>query len=480
VNVLDSELNIVKSDSAVPTEVQDELRAAVKVLEDVPDRLKDWHPGSDNLVLDLVHPSLFPVVWGLTRALEEGTVPLEDCIKYTGKGVKVAEHIPQPAGDRRWDVPELWSSHQWLPAELGFGADGAVKITSYINNLHPVKHKALYSVLERIAAATLRVWDDSLSGFADRRRFLIEATSDSDYGFPPGLKYRIPGKEGPKAWIDPATYDGGGLDDDGDANDDWEDDFYEWKLEHRILTYPEPREYKLQAELQSGDRVALREQFPNGVQVIFKLANIHLTPEKPSYAGGSWHVEGTMNEMIVASAIYYYDQDNITDSYLAFRQAVNHEDLTMIPDQNEHKSLEAYLGVEQDGPAVQDLGQVLTREGRLLVFPNCVQHQVQPFSLQDATQPGHRKILAMFLVNPHRPILSSAHVPPQRRDWWAEEVRANGGLDKLPAEIFDLAVDMVDEFPISWEKALEIRKELMDERGTLNNSLTEYIQAVSP
>ena len=28
------------------------------------------------------------------------------------------------------------------------------------------------------------------------------------------------------------------------------------------------------------------------VQVIVKLANIVLTPEKPEYAGGTWHVEG--------------------------------------------------------------------------------------------------------------------------------------------------------------------------------------------
>lgn len=32
------------------------------------------------------------------------------------------------------------------------------------------------------------------------------------------------------------------------------------------------------------------------LQVIVKLANIHLTPEKPSYGGGTWHVEGQLNE----------------------------------------------------------------------------------------------------------------------------------------------------------------------------------------
>ena len=31
-----------------------------------------------------------------------------------------------------------------------------------------------------------------------------------------------------------------------------------------------------------------------GLQVIVKLANIHLTPDKPTYKGGSWHVEGQL------------------------------------------------------------------------------------------------------------------------------------------------------------------------------------------
>jgi hypothetical protein len=42
------------------------LIAAVAPLENVPDSEKDWHPGSDGLVLDLVHPSLYPIVYGRT------------------------------------------------------------------------------------------------------------------------------------------------------------------------------------------------------------------------------------------------------------------------------------------------------------------------------------------------------------------------------------------------------------------------------
>ena len=55
------------------------------------------------------------------------------------------------------------------------------------------------------------------------------------------------------------------------------------------------------------------------LKVIVKLANIELTPENPSYAGGSWHVEGGINEDIIATVLYYYDVENITESRLSFR-----------------------------------------------------------------------------------------------------------------------------------------------------------------
>jgi hypothetical protein len=336
------------------------------------------------------------------------------------------------------------------------------------------------------------LWHESLNGFADRRRFDIKDTGSYDWAFPAGLKYRIPGREGPGSLVDPNTGEPDfenpdEIDEDDDEDWRWDGLYDDWKHQHRILIYREPREYIPQADLASRakdmsgnpitERVAL-SSFGKGLQVIYKLANIHLTPEKPSYAGGTWHVEGTMNESIVASAIYYYDQDNITDSHLAFRQSIEPEVVIMIPEQNEHESLEAYLGVEQEGAAVQPLGKVLTREGRLLVFPNVIQHQVQPFKLQDSTRPGHRKILAMFLVDPHRPVLSSANVPPQRRDWWAEDVRKAGGLDVLPNEIFDLTVEMIDDFPLSWEQAVKHREILMEERSAFVKDQTETMFSV--
>jgi hypothetical protein len=56
--------DVVKSDLAIPSSLKESLHIAAAPLEDVPELHCDWHPGSNETVLDLVHPSLFPVVYG--------------------------------------------------------------------------------------------------------------------------------------------------------------------------------------------------------------------------------------------------------------------------------------------------------------------------------------------------------------------------------------------------------------------------------
>lgn len=264
----------------------------------------------------------------------------------------------------------------------------------------------------------------------------------------------------------------------------------EWYAATRRIVLPEPGEFVLPNMENEGDGlrrggVDLRRDFgQQGLQVIVKLANIELTPEKTKYDGGTWHVEGqlvrffvivffplrphrlpTQNEHICATALYYYDNVNTTPSRLAFRQASDNE-----PDidyhQHQHDWLPLVFGCEQDGSSVQNIGAVETREGRCITFPNILQHQVQPFELEDANKPGHRKILAVFLVDPHVRVISTAHVPCQQREWWAEELASGGtGLGRLPAELRACVVNAVEGFPIGLEEAKELRGDLMEERS---------------
>ena len=70
-----------------------------------------------------------------------------------------------------------------------------------------------------------------------------------------------------------------------------------------------------------------------------------------------------------------------------------------------------------------------------LTHPQIFQHRVEPFHLQDSSKPGHRKILALFLVDPHESIISTANIPCQQKEWWDELVQGIGPLGGVPKEI---------------------------------------------
>ncbi len=83
--------------------------------------------------------------------------------------------------------------------------------------------------------------------------------------------------------------------------------------------------------------VRLQETFrAQGLQVIPKIASIELTSgEAATYEGGSWHLEGMLNEYIVATAIYYFDVENVTESTLTFRQKAVLDDMELEYEQDQ-------------------------------------------------------------------------------------------------------------------------------------------------
>lgn len=104
--------------------------------------------------------------------------------------------------------------------------------------------------------------------------------------------------------------------DDDDNEDDDDDDYFG----SRTLYLPEAPETFVPPSAPTDTQMVTL----NGktLQVIVKFANIELTPDSPSFSESNWHVEGMKNEHIVASGIYYFATENITESRLMFRQAV--------------------------------------------------------------------------------------------------------------------------------------------------------------
>lgn len=122
--------DVVKSDTAVSTELKQALQQEVKRFEAaIPENLKDWHPGSNEKVLDLVHPSLFPLVYGRTRILRKGeTTTLPNCIERCGEG----EIVPQPPSEETFEGwvdserRKIFSQKfQWLPCEVDISGEHA-------------------------------------------------------------------------------------------------------------------------------------------------------------------------------------------------------------------------------------------------------------------------------------------------------------------------------------------------------------------
>jgi hypothetical protein len=81
-------------------------------------------------------------------------------------------------------------------------------------------------------------------------------------------------------------------DDDEDKDTFWERTA-EWEKFICRIILPELDEFELPNISEPENVVNLKRDYTTtGLQIIVKLANIHLTVEKPDYEGGTWHVEG--------------------------------------------------------------------------------------------------------------------------------------------------------------------------------------------
>ncbi|ANZ75079.1 BA75_02687T0 [Komagataella pastoris] len=430
--------NVLFSDSALDDDFRKSLKKSVyEKLEDVPEDSKDWHPGSDNQVLDLVHPSLYPLQYGKTLVVTE-------------KGYEVSKMIVTkeiPKYTHYYGKDFLSENYQWLPSIFHVSKENGeydVNIQSYINNLDPVKYGSLYPLISSVFAKAIPGLNLLLTHLSNLERLRVDYPR-FDY-----MQYRL-------------VYD-------KEFNSKLEalegSDDYNWEEYERIFEGREghidkskfPLDFKTPVFEKKVDLADFGD-----LKVITKLANIHLTPEKPSYPGGSWHVEGTVNEDIVATVLYYYDSENIGESKLSFRNA------TVEPkyEQGDDITVKRIFGLNDEDRLTRYLGSVDCIENRLLIFPNVYQHHVEPFELVDKTKPGHRKILCFFLVDPNnKHTFATDKVPPQQQNLLGDKITSFLGKEtssKLPTEILDLIANKV-QYTISLDEAKKVREKLMEER----------------
>jgi hypothetical protein len=307
--VMEANAAVYISDGVVSLEIRNALRSGVALLESVPDKPKDWHPGSDGKVLDIVHPSLYPLMYGKSKYLPFDKVPLQDCSAYTGQGDTV------PTLSLSADEIDYSAKHQWLPCEVSIGTNGEARITSHINNLHPDGNEALYAAVEQTISKAIPLWKATVrstlyrykqprvivegDGYDHEAAELVEEekrkywqerweAQKEDRASDNGTENAREAAQG--ADSGDGANDNNGEDNDDDDDDDDEDEYIEECYKSKYIKVPEPGLYEPRTRI-AMDEVAtsFQQMFSgNNLQVIVKLANTHLTPDKSTYDGRSW------------------------------------------------------------------------------------------------------------------------------------------------------------------------------------------------
>lgn len=370
---------VLYSDTAISEATKNSLKEQEQKFEASIE--KDYHPNSNNMVVDVVHPSLYPIVYGRTQELVDGEV---QTVEYLDEIKKVKKFVPDTGASKTF---------QWLPAKMTFDKDSqSFTFVSYINNLHPIQFAELYTQISD-------VFNQSLPGL---KRCLSHAVSET--------YTRIDIPEGHEAY-EQEYYDLRDKIYDADDLSAEEECDLEEELEKKKASLVK----KISPVWEGGPTLKPFDfSYFGNLNVIVKLANIELTPENPKYDGGSWHVEGTINEDIVATVLYYYDVENIDDSKLSFRESMADPRY----EQGDEYFCQHYYGLLDGDIMVRSRGSEVTKQDRVLIFPNVFQHHVDAFELADKSKPGHRKILCFFVVDPYNKLVKSSEtILPQQEDW---------------------------------------------------------------
>jgi hypothetical protein len=480
---------ILKADSLVPPKIKYSLVNAAAVLEDIALQHRDWRPDTHATLLDVVDPSLYCFVKGRSEVFQSKKhtnyrVPRyngESCVSETRpvsglypESRKTTELDPETYADAELyqDTQRARRIHDFslLPCEVKINERGIAYVRSYINNVHPYFHKALYSCVESVLTAVLPTWSKTLhiltSSQERPRRFEYARPNSSN----------VKGSRRP----DPQEHE---LSDEFRAQKDraWLSEYYTaWNMPQCKPYGGRAKGWGLDPSCREDNVIEdLRHQYADrGLQVLVRLFSILLTPEQPCLDDEQWHQEGWQNDHVCACTYYCYDSKNVT-TRMDFREALDTTDSNnQENDTLEHDFTSEFYNIQDGDAALQELGQVRLPQGRVVTFPNVIYHRLSRVELQNKTRPGHAEIMVVSLVDPNMRVLSTANIPPQQHDWWANMAKRHPRVDPLPVELQDQVVEPVDDgllpiFDLTQARALreEFRSQQKISRRTLETAL---------
>ncbi|KAJ2830074.1 hypothetical protein FBU31_002562, partial [Coemansia sp. 'formosensis'] len=333
----------------------------------------------------------------------------------------------------------------WLPSEFRVDDNGAVTIESYINNLHPVRHAALYPIIASVFSKCLPLLVQVLTDLVHPRKPRVEINLYDCY------EYERPEPERGRR--------------------SYNEYLEELESRNKDATYKDPQPKPFVVPERPDNPYSLRGR---RLQAIVRMANIELPSKKYVYGGKGWSMAGLDNERIIATGIFFYDVVNIAQCSLEFREPLNAHH-TAIND-NEHHAIQFAYGIDEDllgkkARFSQEVGKVDIKDGLCVVFPNVYQCKMPRIALDIRSKHGHCKMLTFYFIDPTTHIPSTEVVPPQQRDWWMEDVLTHEPFRSLPLLVIDDIMNRIS-YPMSLKDAKQIRVEVEAEVKTKTTNVS--------
>jgi hypothetical protein len=147
------------------------------------------------------------------------------------------------------------------------------------------------------------------------------------------------------------------------------------------------------------------------LQVVTKIVEYRVNREENF--DGVWHVEGMSHEEVMATALCIIQRDeNFSGAEIEFRRFLYEDEgntLIYSTPQNAKRPTDTMGGGD-----VRPLGRMETPAPRVIVFPNSHIHRLSSMYSSDGKD-ATRRIVVFWLVNPDRPIISTANVAEQQK-----------------------------------------------------------------
>ncbi|TFK56326.1 hypothetical protein OE88DRAFT_1649535 [Heliocybe sulcata] len=350
---------------------------------------------------------------------------------------------PEPPPEQDYAV----STHSAiLPADFLVSPSGNVSWLSYIPDLYPSpspssSERKVYRNFTALLTVCIPLFEHVVTD--------LHRTNS--------LPYRITGTYHYEDWDEPSEPE-----DEEEDEERWAEyklRYGEWEKQRRVVVPDVPKGGYPGGLEERRCFVKLRDRV---VQVITEVKEIHLSPERPTYCDNSWRVAGMKNEAIVACLAYFPLFENVVGGSITFRTAITFPK-PLIP--YDSAGIAQTYGLTPGAPCTQILGTVPVHAGRAVAWPNIYSHRYspsRPFRLADPAKPGRARIISFYLCDPDKPVISTARVPPTRKEW-VERALALTVMERVPVEIIERIVGAVPGL-LSEAEVRKVRREARVER----------------